>query len=60
VYHEGHGVVVVDVVLGLGETLERLFGVFESVLADEKPGRFGGEVGGDSQWDWPDPLVGVS
>jgi hypothetical protein len=48
VYHEGHGVVVVDVVLGLGETLERLFGVFESVLADEKPGRFGGEVGGDS------------
>jgi hypothetical protein len=60
VYHQGDGVVVVDVVLGLREALERLFGVFESILADEEPRRLGSEVSGDPQWYRPDPLVGVS
>jgi hypothetical protein len=37
VNHEGHGIVVVDVVLGLGETLEGLLGFLEAILANEVP-----------------------
>jgi len=32
--HKGNGIVVVDVVLGIGETLQRLFGFFEAILAN--------------------------
>jgi hypothetical protein len=46
--HEGNDIVIVDVMLGLGEAFERLFGFFEAILANEKPGRFGCEVCGET------------
>jgi hypothetical protein len=46
--HECNGIVIVDVMLGLGEALERLFGFFEAILADEVPRRFGCEIGGET------------
>jgi hypothetical protein len=46
--HEGNNIVIVDVMLGLGEALERLSGFFEAILANEKPGRFGCEVCGET------------
>jgi hypothetical protein len=60
VNHESNDIVIVDVMLGLGEALERLFGFFEAVLTNEVPRRFGCKIGGETQWDWPDPLLTVN
>lgn len=56
--HERDSIVVVDVVTGLGKTLQRTFCLFELVCADEEPRRLRCEVGRNGKGKWPQPLYG--
>jgi hypothetical protein len=58
--HECNDIVIVDVMIGLGEALQRLLGFFEAILANEVPRRFGCKIGGETQWNGPDPLMTIS